>query len=452
MKKISLIISLIFTSVTGILTSCSEDYPGPDPVDVTANYSNKFSNPNPTLTLVYNGENMTGKSVDFSTVKGETANLTFYDILPGEKALKLTHIPLTGDAEGYSFQGKGIDTTTQSTFNYEGRVVKGRLILNLADVTMANANLWAKNYRFADVEHGTGKVIADEGNGYQWEEKDDKMTSCAIYFRFPETEEATETSYNGQNMGSVLQGLLGYLLPCILKDITLEPDGNIIANYSGDAFNEENKDLFIGNVLTAFLNMDIEDQDMITDAIKDYQYTTSPKGLAYWFQRDGKIVIKLDLPAIISQVASGSGKVIDKNIISSISDAIFSMDALKLKSLLKTVNGQLQNEILGFIVSMNDQSFATFFDWLSNGIPMHIKIQNGHSYIYLDKEGIAPILKLLGDFHPIVLKMLPSLLPPEMAGLAGFLEPLIDMLFITWPECALLVQSFDLGLDLVPQN
>ena len=89
MKKISLIISLIFTSVTGILTSCSEDYPGPDPVDVTANYSNKFSNPNPTLTLVYNGENMTGKSVDFSTVKGETANLTFYDILPGEKALKL---------------------------------------------------------------------------------------------------------------------------------------------------------------------------------------------------------------------------------------------------------------------------------------------------------------------------------------------------------------------------
>ncbi|MFS2332139.1 hypothetical protein AAH169_21560, partial [Bacteroides ovatus] len=65
---------------------------------------------------------------------------------------------------------------------------------------------------------------------------------------------------------------------------------------------------------------------------------------------------------------------------------------------------------------------------------------------------VHPILKLLGDFHPIVLKMLPSLLPPEMAGLAGFLEPLIDMLFITWPECALLVQSFDLGLDLVPQN
>ena len=68
MKKISLIISLIFTSVTGILTSCSEDYPGPDTEEETANNYNKKSNHNPTLTLVYNGENMTGKSVDFSTV------------------------------------------------------------------------------------------------------------------------------------------------------------------------------------------------------------------------------------------------------------------------------------------------------------------------------------------------------------------------------------------------
>lgn len=127
MKKISLIISLIFTSVTGILTSCSEDYPGPDPVDVTANYSNKFSNPNPTLTLAYNGENMTGKSVDFSTVKGETANLTFYDILPGEKALKLTHIPLTGDARGILFSRQRHRYYHPKHLYYEGRVVKGEL-------------------------------------------------------------------------------------------------------------------------------------------------------------------------------------------------------------------------------------------------------------------------------------------------------------------------------------
>lgn len=70
MKKISIFLfgSLLCLTVP-FITSCDEDYPGPDPVDVTANYSNKFSNPTPNLTLTYNGENMTGKSVDFSTVK-----------------------------------------------------------------------------------------------------------------------------------------------------------------------------------------------------------------------------------------------------------------------------------------------------------------------------------------------------------------------------------------------
>lgn len=46
---------------------------------------------------------MIGKSVDFSTVTGETAIVTLYDILPGEKELKMVSIPLSGDEEGYSF-------------------------------------------------------------------------------------------------------------------------------------------------------------------------------------------------------------------------------------------------------------------------------------------------------------------------------------------------------------
>ena len=76
------------------LTSCDNDHYGPEPIDVTANYSNKFSNPNSNLSLYYSGEEMLGKSVDFSTVKGETANITLYDIIPGEETLKLVSIPL----------------------------------------------------------------------------------------------------------------------------------------------------------------------------------------------------------------------------------------------------------------------------------------------------------------------------------------------------------------------
>ena len=89
MKKISILMTSFLVITLSLLTSCDNDHYGPAPVDVTANYSNKLSNPNPNLILTYNGETMIGKSVDFSTVTGETAIVTLYDILPGEKELKM---------------------------------------------------------------------------------------------------------------------------------------------------------------------------------------------------------------------------------------------------------------------------------------------------------------------------------------------------------------------------
>lgn len=73
MKKLSILFISFLTVISAFLTSCDEDHYGPAPVDVTANYSNKISNPNPNLVLTYNGDAMNGKSVDFSTVTGETA-------------------------------------------------------------------------------------------------------------------------------------------------------------------------------------------------------------------------------------------------------------------------------------------------------------------------------------------------------------------------------------------
>ena len=85
MKKLSILFISFLTVISAFLTSCDEDHYGPAPVDVTANYSNKISNPNPNLVLTYNGDAMNGKSVDFSTVTGETAIIALYDILPGER-------------------------------------------------------------------------------------------------------------------------------------------------------------------------------------------------------------------------------------------------------------------------------------------------------------------------------------------------------------------------------
>lgn len=78
MKKISIFLfgSLLCLTVP-FITSCDEDYPA-DPVEVTANYSNKLTNQS-NLALTYSGEELIGKSVDFSTVKD--ANITLYNII-----------------------------------------------------------------------------------------------------------------------------------------------------------------------------------------------------------------------------------------------------------------------------------------------------------------------------------------------------------------------------------
>lgn len=104
------------------ITSCDEDY-RPRSVEVTANYSNKLTNPNPNLALTYSGEELIGKSVDFSTVKGEDANITLYNIIPREETLKLTNVPIIGDEEGYSFSGN-LTTARNISFKYEGKVTK----------------------------------------------------------------------------------------------------------------------------------------------------------------------------------------------------------------------------------------------------------------------------------------------------------------------------------------
>ena len=53
MKKISILLISCLAVASAFLTSCDNDHYGPEPIDVTANYSNKLSNPNPNLILTY---------------------------------------------------------------------------------------------------------------------------------------------------------------------------------------------------------------------------------------------------------------------------------------------------------------------------------------------------------------------------------------------------------------
>lgn len=458
MKKLSILFVSGFIGMSSLMTSCSEDYPGPDPVDVTANYSNKFSNPNPNLSLYYSGDAITGKSVDFSTVKGETATITLYDILPGEEALKLVNIPIHGDADGYSFTGYGVGATTQSTFNYEGRVVKGQLSLSLTNVMMANAGTWANSYNLAEVTTGTKRIIVSEDvmvdqnwkTIYKWSDEPNKLLTAACYASMDA--ELSEEGQMASELNGVLQAALGYILPQVLQNVKLEADGNIIANYSTDPlygfdFSEEHMSESLG-LIFGFLS-GILTKDMVDAATNPEirSYAPSPKRLAYWFHQDGHLILKLDLPNVISQVAKSSGKTIDPLLLQTVTDVILQMDAMKLKNLLNTINQKLDNQILSILVNMNDTSFKGIFDWLATGITMNVIAKDGHTCIYLDKDGLTPLFKLCPDLMPII----ENLIPADMQ-MRELIIGIVQQILTEWPEYCLKAKAFNIGLDFVPAN
>ncbi len=431
MKKLSILLIGCLAGTSALFTACDEDYPGPNPVDVTAHYSNYSSNAASYLELTYNGKAMSGKSVDFSTVAGETANLTFYDVIPGEKSITITSVPLSGDAEGYSFSGSGAGENTSSSFNFEGRAVKGKLTLTLSDVKMGNAELWAKTYAVTNVvERGPKQTVKEEKDNdtttYVWTTSSNELLKSPCYL---DAElELTKECYDAQSSLKMLQGILGYILPQYLKDITLDTDGTISASFSSDKLNAKQ----IVGVLLMGLSQSHLDAVLEGRTYKSSQSTD----FVYWYPKDGHLMLKIDLVNIIARIAGGNdGQQISKEVINGLVNAIVQMDALRLKSLLATLNESLDNEILGALVNIDDDSFQTVLKWLGEGIPAHVEMEEGQTRIYVDKEVLTPLFKLLPVLAPLIKDALP----------AG--GNMIQSMLTSLSELPSAVKTFRLGLE-----
>lgn len=433
MKKISTLLISGLVCLTGLTTSCSEDYPGPDPVDVTANYSNKHIGRS-NLTLNYSGEELLGKSIDFSTVKGESANITLYDILPGEEVVSLGNVPLTGTDNEYTFSGDAAGTNTNIQFHYDGKVEKGHLTFNLTNIQTAGSSQWTNNYLFSEITKEYNEALDAEipmtGAGFV----DTKMA------------EGTDSDYN-----VLLRSALAYFLPQLLHSVTLKADGNIQAEYSTDPIVIDGKvpdmeEEGAMNEIVAFLFSKLLSggvtNDDVTAAVKDRTYYTSPTNLVYWYPENNRVRIKLNLPAVITLAMKGQGKVINENLLSSLSDIILKMNPIELKGILLKINGTLQNSIISFITNLDDQTFQTFFEWITIGIPMNIERVEGHTHLYLDKETMQPLLDMIPSLVPVIINMLPE---STDAFAKAMLESLLTQFATDWSNA----QKFNIGLDLV---
>lgn len=457
MKKLSILFISSLIGTASVMTSCSEDYPGPDPVDVTANYSNKYWGDS-NLTLTYEGNEMTGKSVDFSTVKGETASITLYDVLPGEEALKLVNIPITGDATGYSFSGNGAGNMMNSTFTYEGRVENGALVLRLSNIKLENSSVLAKTYGLKQIIYGRGKdmIRNSDTDEYEWGEADNKMIAAPIYIDMDvELGSAGSTLYAIVN--DLIRGIGSYFVAQLLQDVTLTPSGYVTANYSTDELmlgtqklseidvnNEESMEevatFVLYKIIVPYPDGGFQQQD-ITDVTTgiDRSYIPSPQGLAYWYMKDGFFYLKPDLPAILTQMMKSQGKTIDQKLIAGLTDAILKVDPTQVKSILGLLNGQLDNSILSMIAGLDDNTFRMIFSWLKDGIPMQMEQKEGSMCLCLTKDTLTPFINLLPSLEPLLADI-----PLGSILFNSYVMPL----YVGWP----LISKLNIGLELQPAN
>lgn len=453
---------LIYVACTVfVLTSCEENYndklywPG----ELSQEYGSYIKPA--TLDLNYSGEKLIGKTVNFKTEDSENGTLTLNNIIPGEKETPIQIRLLEKENEKtkevfYAFSG----TTTSSTgsaVRYEGTVTPKAMTLNL-NVTMPQ-NQWTKTYGFSNFTRGTKlTVVNDRTLGYVLKETTNQVLTGSLYTRI----EDAELSASGASLYmrvKQLESILGYFLPQVLKTVTLQPDGNIIAEYTNDP-------IYIGNVkiedlaenisslfmiFIKFVGGTITEADVNTVVAKHTSWSSSPLNLVTWSESNGKLALSLNLPAIITLVTSNGGSEIDPGLISGLIEAIAKSDPIQLKKLLGTINAILDNSLLSILTDMDDATLVQLFGWLTNGIIFDITEADGHTYLSLAKESTTPIIEMLPQLSPTVLGLLPEAIANNNSIkqiLGFFMGTNADSLPIVWQAAP----TIDLGLNLVPQE
>lgn len=434
---------------TFFLTSCEETYndklfwPG----ELSQEYGS-YIKPS-TLNLTYSGEKLIGKTVSFQTEDSKKGTLTLNDIIPGEKETSF-RINLSEQEDNYTFSGETV-SGAGATVKYAGSITPKTMKLDL-NVTMPQ-NQWIKTYQMSELTRGRGKdVIRNQTTGeYEWGESDNQILTAALYTDM-DLEMVKEAGSLYATVSVIIKGMGGYLLPQLLKSVTLESDGNITAEYTSDElqlgeqkFSEIDMDnpasqQQVINFIMMKLMFNTLSADDITAATQGRNYADSPRGLAFWYLKNDLLYVKLNLPSIISLAMQGQGQTVDAHLIAGIADAILKSNPFLLKTLLGVVSESLDNSLLSMIANMDHQSFQMFFSWIKEGIPMQIEKENGHTHIYLNREALSPLIAFIPHLQP-VMEGIPNFGPMLYNS---YLGPLYD----NWS----IITQLDLGLDLTDKN
>ncbi len=401
-KKLLYLLTLICS--ISLFTACSDDDDEKKEEEVDNSWEQVVGDYNgEKLTFSYGETTLTGKEVKFSATNGTNGSLLLKNVIPGENETTISDIAVTKG------EFSGTATTTNANVEYTGSVKDEVMTLKLI-VVMNDPNGWAKKYNLAD--YTTGPL---EYNGY---ENPNAVLAGAGYINYVCV---TSSSDYGTSYGAMFRGLFGVLLPQVLNSITLGTDGTITAEYiKGKGITFEPGWIFQSPT-----------KEVVEPLFPTSGWLEAPKHLAYWFHKDGKLYTKLDLGNIIGQVMGS-----DADGMSAIITAVLTSEPAQLKQMLAG--------LLGSEIPVSDETIGLLQNWAINGIPMSAKTENGHTYLYLDKNALDPIMKMRDGSSDLLnlwnMLSTAGIIPAE-AAMAGMLLTSISS---NWDA----TEAFDLGLDL----
>lgn len=349
-----------------------------------------------TLDLTYSGEKLAGKTVNFKTEDSETGTLTLNDIIPGENTTPINDVQLneSGEKDAYTFNGTSV-TETGAEVKYSGKITPKAMQLSL-EVTMAHYGSVANTYVFPAYSHTTTEEVTVRNSG-------------ASYVNITVKEESESIKPIILQIKQMATNVLDVLFPYILKDLTLERNGLVTANYTTSSINFDE--------IIEIANANKTDAEF-KSLLRQRTYVPSPIGLAYWNQTDdNSFVLQLNIPAIISLITQNNGQEIDNQLIIGIGEALIKSDPVRLKLALSALNTVLNNQILTYILKVDDATFTMLMSWLKNDIPMEIsQTTKDHTYIYFNKESLTPFVNIISSLLKMDLKEVTTLLDKMEIG------------------------------------
>jgi len=243
---------------------------------------------------------------------------------------------------------------------------------------------------------------------------------------------------NNASYSTFMVGLLrmmgGAMLPQVLSSVELKEDGNVVASYVENPVIQGTDKLMEWGF--AALSGNYPAGTDITALAATSGFVTSPIGLAVWSEKNGKVMVKLNITNILSAALGDQ----DTSQLEEIINQILNAEPAALKQLL--------GGILGIdLTNVSDTTVKQFQGWALNGIPMNKKEENGRLYLYLDKSAFDSLLKPhedgeTSDFSLIYGALYQAgIIPPE-AGAAIFM---IAGITAQWD----VTETFNIGLDLI---